>query len=143
MSFPGLSSMAQSKYKLLKLRNLALWIGYSLVAVLVYVCLTPNPPDTSVVRFGDKIAHFAGYALLFLWFAQVYQRSAQFKPAVALVMLGVAVEIAQSFTNYRSFEYADMLANTTGVIIGWLLAATPAASLLYLFEQHFYHKKDY
>ena len=96
-----------------------------------------------MVRYGDKIAHFAGYALLFLWFAQIYKRSAQLKPAIELVVLGIAVEIAQGFTAYRSFEYADMLANTTGVIMGWLIAATPAASLLYLFEKHFYLKKDY
>jgi len=124
-------------YKLSKLKNISLIFGYFLVAVLIYVCLTPNPPDTSGVTFGDKIAHLTGYALLFLWFAQIYQRAAQIKPVIALILLGIAVEIAQSFTDYRTFEYADMLANSAGVIIGWLIAATPLASLLYQLEKRF------
>ncbi len=117
-------------YKLNKLRRGSLAIGYVLILSLIYVCLMPNPPDTSVVSFGDKIAHLLGYILLFLWFAQIFQRNVQIKLAFALIALGVFVEIAQSFTGYRAFEYADMLANTSGVIIGWVLAATPLASLL-------------
>jgi len=129
--------VSASAYKLLKLRKASLWFGFFLIAVLIYVCLIPNPPDTSAVSFGDKVAHLSGYALLFLWFAQIYQRSIQIKLAMALILLGVFVEIAQGFTGYRSFEYADMLANATGVIIGWLIAATPAASLLSLIESQF------
>ena len=129
--------MPAETYKLLKFKRISLWFGYFLVAALIYVCLIPNPPDTSGVTFGDKIAHFAGYALLFLWFAQIYHRSAQLKLAILLVLLGIGVEIAQSFTGYRAFEYADMLANSTGVAIGWLIAATPAASLLRVIEDQF------
>ena len=129
--------MSSETYKLLKLKDISLWFGYLLVAALIYVCLTPNPPDTSAVSFGDKIAHFAGYALLFLWFAQIYKRSEQLKVAIMLIFLGISVEIAQSFTGYRAFEYADMLANSVGVIIGWLIAATPAASLLCAIEGRF------
>ncbi len=132
-----LSSKNKEKYKLSKLKKTSLLIGYALVAALIYICLTPNPPDTSAVNFGDKIAHFAGYALLFLWFAQIYQRSAQLKLALLLVLLGVSIEIAQGFTGYRAFEYADMLANSVGVAIGWVVAATPAASLLLMIEKRF------
>lgn len=133
--------MSNDVFKLLKLKKVGLYFGYLLIVVLVYVCLIPNPPDTSGVVFGDKIAHFVGYSLLFLWFAQIYQRVAQLKLALALILLGISVEFAQGFTGYRAFEYADMLANTTGVIIGWILAATPLASILYMLEQHLIEKK--
>jgi len=124
-------------YKLVKLKKISLWFGYLLVVFLVYVCLTPDPPDTPSVAFGDKIAHFSSYALLFLWFAQIYQRPFQTKVAIYLVLLGIGIEVAQGFTAYRVFEYADMLANSVGVIIGWVIAATPAASMLVFVERRF------
>ena len=134
--------MSDITFKLLKLKRVSLLLGYFLVIALIYVCLTPNPPDTSTVSFGDKIAHLLGYALLFLWFAQIYQRATHLKLAILLIVLGVLVEIAQGFTGYRAFEFADMLANTSGVIIGWLIAATPAASLLSALEKQLEREKS-
>lgn len=32
---------------------------------------------------------------------------------------GGMLEVAQSFTAYRTFELADMLANAAGVVLGW------------------------
>ena len=112
------------KYKPLKYRSLYLYLGYLWVLLTVYVCLAPNPPDTSVIEFGDKIVHLLGYICLFLWFAQIYSRQSHWRPAVGLVLLGIMIEFVQGQTGYRSFEVADMLANTTGVLIGWLLAGS-------------------
>jgi len=36
--------------------------------------------------------------------------------------MGVALEFAQSFTGYRFLAADDMLANATGVLLGWLLS---------------------
>ena len=40
------------------------------------------------------------------------------------MLLGAALEIAQSATDTRSFEFADMAANSLGVLLGWGISAT-------------------
>jgi glycopeptide antibiotics resistance protein len=61
------------------------------------------------------------------WFAFIHPgRLARAVHAAAFILMGVALEFAQGATAYRSFEVADMLANTAGVILGWaLVAAAP------------------
>ena len=39
--------------------------------------------------------------------------------------MGIAVEFLQDLTPYRSFELADMGADSVGVLIGWCVALTP------------------
>lgn len=108
-----------------KLRKPWLALGWLWVAVLVYLSLTPEPPEP--VRFlnADKLEHTLAYGLLMLWFCQVYARRTQRLFAAALlVAMGIAMEFLQGMTGYRSFEYADMLANSTGVLLGWVWART-------------------
>ena len=108
-----------------KLRKPWLALGWLWVAVLAYLSLMPNPPEP--VRFlnADKLEHALAYCLLMLWFCQVYVRRMQRLFAAALLMvMGVAMEFLQGMTGYRSFEYADMVANSTGVLLGWVWART-------------------
>ncbi|HXU93439.1 MAG TPA: VanZ family protein [Gallionella sp.] len=108
-----------------KLRKVWLALGWLWVVALVYLSLTPNPPEP--VRFlnADKLEHALAYCLLMLWFCQVYVRRMQrlFTGAL-LVAMGVAMEFLQGMTGYRSFQYADMLANSIGVLLGWAWART-------------------
>lgn len=122
--------MEKNRYKNLRYATFWASVGYLLVGLTVYICLSPNPPDTSSVQFGDKIVHMGGYLCLFLWFAQIYKREYHYLPAVGLILLGVFIECAQGMTEYRSFEILDMLANTTGVLLGWVIASTKVAHLL-------------
>lgn len=118
-----------------RLARLWLGAGWLMVAGIVFLSLTPSPPDLGVEQ-GDKIGHFAAYGLTTLWFAQVYtarhQRVALF---IGMVALGVAIEYAQRATGYRSFEVADMLADATGAALGWLAAAPRLPSLLAWLEK--------
>ena len=113
-----------ARYKSLKYRDIWRYLGYFWVLITVYVCLMPNPPSTPGIEFGDKLMHAIGYIGLFLWFSQIYHRKHHWRPAVGLILLGISIEFAQSLTAYRSFEIADMFANTIGVLLGWLLAGT-------------------
>lgn len=108
-----------------KLRRAWLALGWLWVAALAFLSLMPDPPDP--VRFlnADKLEHALAYCLLMLWFCQVYVRRTQRLFAAALlVAMGIAMEFLQGMTGYRSFEYADMLANSTGVLLGWAWART-------------------
>lgn len=108
-----------------KLRKPWLVLGWLWVAVLVYLSLTPEPPQP--VRFlnADKLEHALAYCLLMLWFSQVYvRRMRRLFTAALLVAMGITMEFLQGMTGYRSFEYADMLANSVGVLLGWAWART-------------------
>lgn len=107
-----------------RLRFHALWlaIGWALVLTVVYLSLTPQPVSIPVEQ-GDKVGHLAAYAVLMLWFAQLYYPAQRrLVLAVALVALGIGLEFAQLLTETRTFEIADMLADAAGVAIGWLAA---------------------
>ena len=104
------------------MRAAALAGGWLCAAAIVWLSLSPSPPDPGV-EYGDKLGHVAAYALLMFWFGYLYRRS-QVRIAYALVWiaLGVALEFAQAATSYRSFELADMAANALGVLFGALAA---------------------
>lgn len=70
----------------------------------------------------DKLEHMLSYFVLMSWFAQLYEtKQSRIFYALFFIMLGVLLEILQGLGQTRFFEYADMLANTTGVMIGLAL----------------------
>jgi VanZ family protein len=104
------------------LRTLWLGAGWLGVAVVTYFTLAPNPPQIDLEQ-GDKLQHLIAYASLMLWFAQVQNgRTERRITALLLVAMGIALELAQGLTDYRSLSSTDMAANTAGVALGWLAA---------------------
>ena len=103
-----------------------MWLSsaWLLVGVVVYLSLARIDVDLPEAG-GDKIGHVLAYAAMAFWFMQVYVTSGSRRAiAAGLVVLGVALEVLQGQTGYRHFDYADMIANTIGVIAG-LIASPP------------------
>jgi VanZ family protein len=99
-------------------RNTWLTLGWGLVLAVVYLSLTPKPPSTDMIYFGDKIGHFLAYATLMGWWSQIDSRHCRL--ALSFMLLGLALEIAQSFTDTRQGDVFDMAANSFGLGLGWL-----------------------
>ncbi len=115
----------------MQLKTLWLGIGYGLIVLVIVASLMPNPPHTGAFEQSDKLAHFGAYAFTMLWFAQIYTRNrTRWVIALALVMLGIALEWLQGLTGYRTFEYADMVAGAAGVLCAQLLARTRLSRIL-------------
>jgi hypothetical protein len=57
------------------LRRIWLTIGFGLVLLVIVASLIPNPPNPAEFKGGDKLEHFAAYAFMMLWFAQIYTRN--------------------------------------------------------------------
>ena len=97
------------------LRGRVLWLalGWAMVAAVVWGSLTPAPPQAG----NDKIGHFAAYGVLMFWFAQLYL--SRLACAAGFIALGIALEFAQGWLGYRSFELYDMVADALGVLLGW------------------------
>jgi len=118
-------------------RRAWLILGWILVALIIYLSLTPAPIQVSM-ELGDKYGHVLAYAVLMFWFTNLYERIAlRVRLAIGFVAMGIALEFVQRWTGYRSFEVADMAAGVAGVAAGWIVAPPRVPSCLALIERLF------
>ena len=121
----------------LKLRFLWLAIGYALVVLVVFLSLTSSPVDLELdFPYQDKFFHALAYFTLMAWFSQIYHdRFQRNMIAVVFVLMGVTLEYLQGFDPNRYFEFADMIANSIGVALGFVIALTGAKNILLRVEK--------
>lgn len=101
------------------MRLLGLALGWGWAAAVVWLSLTPAPPQVDV-QFGDKIGHFAAYGFLMFWFCLLYPMlRIRMLYAAGFIALGVVLEVVQGELGYRTYDVMDMAANTVGVLLGW------------------------
>jgi VanZ family protein len=109
--------------------------GWLLVCLVVYLSLIPYPPEPVSFAHVDKLEHGIAYAMLTLWFCQLYLSARSRAIAVALLTgLGVGLEFLQGWTGFRLFEVWDMAVNSIGVLFGYLLVRTRLGRLFILIE---------
>jgi VanZ family protein len=111
----------------LPLRYPWIWagLGWALVIGVVVGSLVPGNmlPRVSV---SDKFEHAGAYFLLMIWFAGLYRRQVHPMIAVALLVLGAALDLLQGTTKTRTFDLYDIAADAGGILAGlvisfWLL----------------------
>ena len=118
------------------LRRGWLMVGWLLIFLIVYLSLVPSPPTLVTFDNSDKYEHAFAYASVSFWFCQIYLLArSRFVLIVALIGLGVALEYVQGWTGYRSFDVMDMLADSVGVLLGWLVVLTPPSGLFAYIER--------
>jgi VanZ family protein len=104
----------------LRFRKLWIAIGWSLVIAVIILSLIP--PPIMPVDYADKIGHLIAYFVLMGWFAQIYHAPRQrIQFVIGFLLLGAVLEILQGFGGIRYAEWADMVANSAGVILAWQL----------------------
>lgn len=88
------------------------------IILLVVGSLTPAQ-HVPAVTVQDKVLHFVAYAVVAI-LAMLSIRSPRHRMIglAALVLLGIALELAQVFVPGRSFDLWDLAANGGGVLIG-------------------------
>jgi VanZ family protein len=103
-----------------------LWLGLWCFGWLLCIALSmlAPPPIPAEVPEGDKIGHFLAYALLAAWAVWIFRDTrGHRRAALALLALGVAIEIAQgTLTSNRTMDARDALADAAGILAGWWLA---------------------
>ncbi|CAK0772765.1 polysaccharide biosynthesis protein VpsQ [Gammaproteobacteria bacterium] len=100
-----------------------LLLGGILLATVWWLSLTPSPPSANF-PYADKVGHLLIYTIQMVWATWLWPYR-RWLPALSLCVMGAMLEVLQGMTGYRTFEFADMAANTTGVLLGWTLAYTP------------------
>lgn len=123
------------------LRYFKLWlsIGWLMVFLLCYFSLVSNPPEIKFdLKYFDKVRHFIAYFILMFWFAQLYKISkSRLFYFVFFIVMGVILEILQGMGGVRYFEYNDMLANSLGVMLAFLMTKGKFKTILLNFENKY------
>ncbi|NJD08140.1 MAG: VanZ family protein [Methylococcaceae bacterium] len=95
-----------------------------IIAAIVWLSLTPSPPQPPKLLNWDKMQHLVAYGSAAFWFGSVFKRHILWP--MFLVALGIALEFLQDLGGVRTLEVADMIANSLGVAVGWWGSASPA-----------------
>lgn len=125
-----------------QLRFFQLWLGLGLAAcaVLIYLCLIPQPPQLNISHI-DKFEHGLAFAVLGAWFAAILPRHYLWI-FIALAALGGGIEVLQSLTAYRSGDVLDMLADVIGIIVGLACARAGLMRWLYHLDKHAFPNRN-
>jgi len=94
-----------------------------LLVVVAWLALTPKPPPNLTLGW-DKLNHsgaFVGLAFC-AWLGQGAHARRRALALVALLAYGGLIELAQLFVPGRFGEWADLLADAVGLVIGTALA---------------------
>lgn len=123
----------------LKLRFLWLAIGYAMVISVYVLSLSSDPVKIDVeLPYADKMSHALAYFVLMLWFSQIYHNKFQRNMiAFVFVLMGISIEYFQSFDPNRTAEFLDIVANVTGLTLGFLLALGPSKNWLLRIERFY------
>jgi VanZ family protein len=122
-------------------RHPGLWrgIGWFGIALLLFLSLVRPPAVDMPVENADKLGHFLAYFVLTGWYGQLFAaRRDLLKRALGFALLGACIEVLQSFTGYRTSDWRDEIANTSGIAAAvlatrWVLLG----ELLMRFERRF------
>jgi VanZ family protein len=94
--------------------RLALAFTLCVVTALSLLPLGPDAPTTG----WDKTNHLLAFVTLAILACQAWP--ARIAAALAVLLLyGGLIEVLQSFTGYRSAQWADLLADAMGLLAGW------------------------
>lgn len=106
-----------------KFSKFYLIFGWILILLVVLLSLSPESPKVTGFDQSDKLGHLVAYSTLMLWFANIYHgRKERASLILLFIAMGAVLELLQGLVGYRTFQYADMIFNTAGVFLGWLLA---------------------
>lgn len=103
-------------------------LGWLLVAVIVWLSLTPKPPQPPSILGWDKSQHLLAYSTLMYWYGMSFAK--HWRWPVFILALGATLEVLQGLSGFRSFDLYDIAANSLGVLLGLIVLATPASQLL-------------
>ena len=99
--------------------------SYVLIAIAAVVPYGSKVQSVSVACIGlDKIVHFIGFACMAVFSLGAGRGSSCWKRIFLVFMVlvfGVFIEFIQYYLSYRTFNPIDILANSTGVVFGFLV----------------------
>ena len=100
------------------------------VATILWLALSPNPPNPAGLFDLDKVNHVGAFFVLSLMTDYSYlARSALVQKGAALLGFGLLIEGLQYWVGYRYFEFADLVADGGGIVL-YGLVRNPIRAML-------------
>ena len=115
------------------LRHPRFWLAMWWLAVLVVLafCLMPSSNLPDMPHNSDKLEHALAFFVLAASAVQLYARPRLRVVGIGLLLLGVAIEVAQgALTVDRSADPFDVMADAVGIALGMATTLTPWRDLL-------------
>lgn len=122
------------------LRFRGIWriIAFMNIGIIIILSVVPGPEDMGQIIGLDKLMHVFAYTFTMFWCNMCYPEKKYIMLfSAGLILMGIALEIIQGLTEYRMMSSYDMIANSIGVFLGWLLARTRLSMLLSYVEKRF------
>ncbi|MCF6296831.1 MAG: VanZ family protein [Flavobacteriaceae bacterium] len=119
--------MLQRIKKLLELNAIYLAI---IATIIVAILSLTKVPDLSMgfnIKSSDKYLHiFAYFILSCVWYfalqKKIKNRNFRYTLIISIILYGILLEILQGgITNYRTGDFYDVIANTTGIALASIL----------------------
>ena len=103
------------------------WLVFGWVSVAAAMVLSLMPPAVvELPDWNDKLEHAAGYFLLTFWFCGIYPRHRYWAVGLAMLGMGILVEVLQGVMHMgRQADAKDLLADLIGIVPALLLSLTP------------------
>ncbi len=73
------------------------------------------------ISFGDKLNHFGAFFVLYFVGYFRYGKLNNYKFISGLIFYGIFIETVQYFLPFREFSLLDVLADSFGVLISYLI----------------------
>jgi VanZ family protein len=99
-------------------------IALAITFSIVCLSLLKIPKTKITITNIDKVYHSIAYFTLTISWLIVYYKKPQKKNIIVIcsIIFGIIIELLQStLTNYRTGEYLDVIANSSGVILALLI----------------------
>jgi VanZ family protein len=126
------------------LRFARLWwaAGWILLIAVIVGCLEP-PRYVPNLHVSDKLEHAGAYFLLTFWFGGLLARRSYPPMAVAMLILGALIEVAQGAMGWgRDEDVWDFVADAVGVFAALALIYAGLGSWLVQIERLFGLSRD-
>lgn len=98
-----------------------------IITIILYTCLISylslSPTDSQPsFHIWDKAAHAIAYSLFAIQCGLIANNNRQLFTLLCLCFaFGIAIELLQGLTHYRSASWEDQVANTIGLLIGYVI----------------------
>ena len=92
------------------------------VALILWLALTPNPPPAGGLFDLDKVNHIIAFFVLAGLMEYAFPNLAGWAiKLLPLVAFGLAIEMLQFWIGYRYFEWMDLVADGVGLLLFWIV----------------------
>ena len=105
-----------------------------LVLVVVFLSLKPES-SVQLIEVNDKIGHALAYSALMANALLAFPSKDKKHLGILLLLMGSLIEILQGFIPGRFSSFYDLLANSLGIMIGWLFVLIFGKTILNLFNK--------